>query len=1180
MYPNHALPQSGQQFDPAQYAASGSFVPPPPLRAGSALAQHAAPGSYASPAQSHPQAAYLNSAYAQQQQQQQQQQQAAAAQMNSTMFGAAPPGSATPGQHQPQQWQQANAQQQYAQQGMYSTAGGAYAGMSQAPSTASLFQQQLAQQQAMSTASPGQHTQQPNYQNSAQSQQAYAQQAYAQQQAQAQARASQPPPPAQPSYPTQPPAPQQAASPYAQPTRPAGQPSSMQELQAVLRGVNLQGMTSERFAQLTPAQQAAVREFLTRSRQAQQAQLGLGMPGANASPVASGSAPSPAARPSTGQGQPGQSQGQFNGAQSQQQAQRPSPAPGTPVQGQAGPYSQQNAVFLKSLAEFYNKKGVAFSGAPIVDGQPLDVARTFAAVTQAGGFNGVTNGRKWGLIASGLGYPAAAPDQHPEQRLQALMQGYQQVLYPFEQYWVHMQQARLAQQRGQPIPPAPVFGNSSAPSPAATAFTQPSAPPTAAPSTPQSQSQPTRPPTATTRPASRAAGPATPAPVAAPSPFAGSMPPPEAPSPFAMGATRPNTAGEDVKGKAKAEDAFGTVKTEETSFALPSAPSAGPFAAAAVSPAKPAEPVVPPRRKRRRIEYAPLARPLDTHGGHDLALVEAIHHRLDKLRPRRTVRDLGTVDVHGLVMGLRSRLASEVSFALNALATIAMASQQDLQTLRVAFRLRENPELVEELLDLLEETAFGVDGEGEVEDEAEKLPQRRGATPAPNTYRALFRLVEDEASALAPPPSPPPPLDPLEDGGSSLRPAETVLAVANLVRTFAFDPDNAHFLRQDGRAAALLVRAASLPLKRARVPGASASRWPVRVTAADSMALKKAALETLAAFGTSVQLDAWPTATAQKTLDLLLFFIREPHSHREPWAFDLSNTPGMAARLAQVHAYAPQSNSIPPYLDLGLSTFARVVLPDANRSVVARLLDGDELHALFDALVRLLPVAEADFQLLTFEVGIVHVHNAIMTLYNLAFLAPAGVKARLRADPKVVKSLLRVVRRLAGTLSLSHDAEIWQGIADRCIAILRLLDDVDRPVGGAKAAQQGPNADLPWWGMSMSGLDDDEEPASSAPSDAGGGIGALAGVDEDAAGPEADVAAAAVDALARPAASGPASRAAVAAAAPILAGEVRALFEHVQMGSLQLVIPALAQMADGTRGGGGLGERTKKRRAG
>ncbi|BGP44557.1 hypothetical protein JCM10450v2_000371 [Rhodotorula kratochvilovae] len=1150
MYPNHALPQSGQQYDPAQYAASGSFVPPPPLRADSALAQHAQPGTYGSPAQSHTQAAYLNSAYAQQQQQQQQ----AGAQMNATaMFGAAQPGGAAPAQQQQQQQWQQTGTQQYAQQGMYANAGGAYSGMSQPPSTASLFQQQLAQQQAMSAGSPAQQTQQPNYQNLAQSQQAYAQQAYQQQQAQAQAqaRASQPPPPAQPPHPAQPSAPQQAPSPYAQQPRPPGQPQSMQDLQATLRGVNLQGMNTERFQQLTPAQQAAVREFLARSRQAQQAQLGLGMPGAAGSPSAAGSAASPPARPPTAPGQP---QAQMNGAQAQvqAQAQRPGPAPGTPAQGQgqANAYSQQTAVFLKTLAEFYNKKGVAFSGPPVIEGRQIDLARMFAAVTQAGGLAGVSNGRKWGLIASGLGFPAAAPDQHPEQRLQTLMQAYQQVLYPFEQYWIHMQQARLAQQRGQPIPPAPSFGPgaSSAPSPAPSALTHPSAPPTAAPGTPQ-----TRPATATTRPVSRAAAAPTPtpAPGAAGSPFAGSMPPPDAaPSPFAMGGTRPGTAsgvGEDVKGKGKAEETFGAVK-------------------AAASPAKPAEPPIPPRRKRRRIEYTPLARPLDTHGGQDLALVEAIHHRLDKLRPRRTVQDLGTVDIHGLTMGLRSRLASEVSYALNALATIAMVSPQELHNIGVAFRLRDNPELVEEMLDLLEETAFGLDGAGEVDDEAqeEKPPGRRAAAHEPNTYRALFRLVEDEASDLAPPPSPPP-FDPLDDdGGSSLRPAETVLAVANLVRTFAFDPDNAHYLRQEGRAAELLVRAASLPLKRARAASAPTARWPVRVTAADSMALKKAALETLAAFGTSLQLDAFPTATAQKTLDLLLFFIREPHTHREPWAFDLSNTPGMAGRLAQVHAYAPQSSSIPPYLDLGLSTFARVVLPDANRSVVGRLLGADELHALFDGLVRLLPVAEADFQLLTFEVGIVYVHNAIMTLYNLAFLAPAGVKARLRADPKVVKSLLRVVRRLAGTLSLSHDAEIWQGIADRCIAILRLLDDVDRPVSGARAAQQGANADLPWWGMSMSGLDDDE--VASSPDD-GAGVGALGGVDED----EDDA-----DALARPAAPTPREL----AAAPILAGEVRALFEHAQAGQLQLVIPALAQMADGTRGGGGGGAGGKKRRVG
>jgi len=669
--------------------------------------------------------------------------------------------------------------------------------------------------------------------------------------------------------------------------------------------------------------------------------------------------------------------------------------------------------------------------------------------------------------------------------------------------------------------------------------------------------------------------------------------PPGAPSPFASAnGTRPGTASgpsEDLKAKAKEEDSsassslsFADLQAQHSLTKLPSCAAddnslrnAAPSAPLPATAPAPALPVGPPRRKRRRIEYAPLARPIDTYGGTDLALVEAIFHRLDKMRPRRTIADLGTVDVHGLTMSLRSRLASEVSYALNALATIAMAPPHETR-----FKLRDNADLVEELLDLLEETAFGLDGAGDDDVGEVHEPSSAGvehgtaSCPEPDTYRRLFSLVEEEASEPAP--LPPPPSSDLA-ASSSLRPAEVTLAVVNLVRTFAFDDDDAQFLIEDGRAAALLVRAASLPLERARHCADSSSSPSslsvVHVTAAQSMALKKAALETLAAFGTSVRLDAFSPATAAQTVALLLFFVRHPHTHREPWAFDLSNTPGMAAKQAQVHAYPPASaassvtgSAVPPYLDLGLSTFARLVLPDANRAVVARLLDPDELHALFDALVRLLPVAEADFQLMTFEVGIVHVHNTIMTLYNLAFLAPASVRLRLRADPKAVKSLLRVVRRLVGTLSASHDTEIWQGIAERCMAILRLLDDVDRPVSGAKAAQQGAHASLPWWGLSMSGLDDDDAGA----------------VDEGPPSPGEDAAATGEDGVVdqerrasttagvkRDLAHGPGSSSSAAAAGPILAGERRALFEAVQMGSLQLAIPALAQMADATRGSGG-----------
>ncbi|GJN92219.1 hypothetical protein Rhopal_005249-T1 [Rhodotorula paludigena] len=1172
MYPAQpGIPQQQQHFDPAQYPA-GAFpqqpgADPPRAQPGSAYGAQA-PQPYSASAyvqQTVPRGAQLD----------------AGGQSTAAMFG-------TPTQQQGQQGSWPSGTQPYGAPGIYP--GGAYPGMQQQqqqpPSTSALFQQHLAAQQAAMGSSPA-----PNaYQNLAQQQQA--QQQYMQNPPQPFQQTPARPPPSNPAFstPSYTPAPPQSAAPQQQQTpstypqqqqqqqqRPPNQTMSNQELQAALRGVQLQGMTQERFQQLTPLQQAALREMMARSRAQQQAQLGLGMPGSPAAAAATGS-PAPSGSGSATPARPPVAVSQANGVPAPPAAARPG-QPGAAPQMSGPGQTQQNPMFLKALLEFHAKRNVPFVGPPVVEGRTLDLARLFAAVSQGGGFQSITASRRWGLVLTGLGFAAPSADQQPEQRVQAIQQAYQQSLLPFEQYWTQMQQlkAAQAQNRAAGSTPSAMAVNGPAGSPPASASTiPPSTAGSMGPSTPQQQ--PTRPSTATaTRPASRAA--ATPAPAIAPSPAA--MQPVQtidltgsAPSPALV---RPGTAGaEDVKGKGKAEELLSAVKPEDGAFTatppVPTLPSQSPAQTAA--DVKPTEPAAPPRRKRRRIEYAPLTRPVDTHGGYELPYLEAVFHRVDKLRPRRNVHELGTVDVHSLVMSLRCRLATEVSYALNVLATIAIASRRE----QGAFSLVENPEVVEELLDLLEDTAFGVDGEGDVEDEPASQPtakkgpgtsaSRTTSTAAPTTYRELFALVEHEANELVPPRAPSPPPDPSEEGlTSSLRRAEVIVAVVNLLRTFALEPDYMQLVRSEPRIVELLIRVASLPLRRDDY-ASPASRWPVRVSAADSMVLKKAALETLSTFGTSIHLDQYPLSSAQKALDLLLFFVRNPHSHREPFSFDLSGTPGMAARLPQLHAMPVTPTTVPAYLDLGLAAFARVGLLDANRSVIGRLIDPDELQSLFRALVQLLPLAEADFQLIAFDVGLVHVHNLAMTLYNLAFLAPSSVKARLRPDVQVVKPLLRVVRRLA-LLAPSPDPQLCAALAERCIATLQLLDDGRRPARGAAAAQQGPNAELPWWGLSMSGLDDDDDGhvASSPPPSATGDEG-----DEPGAGDEEEH---------EPVDEGtpvPAAEAATkrsADRAPILASEARALFEQAALGPATVSLPALVALTNASDGRGGVKKRKK-----
>ncbi|PWN36997.1 uncharacterized protein FA14DRAFT_8558 [Meira miltonrushii] len=132
--------------------------------------------------------------------------------------------------------------------------------------------------------------------------------------------------------------------------------------------------------------------------------------------------------------------------------------------------------------------------------------------------------------------------------------------------------------------------------------------------------------------------------------------------------------------------------------------SAGPVAIPSVGTTStaPAEPVKPSKYK---IEYLPIRRDVSSFGGWDLDSVEAQIGPILAGRGRfpRSVRELGTVDIEGLIMSLRSRVEIEVTYALNALFILTAGVQAPGFNLLLSLC----EDLSDELLDILEEAAFG-----------------------------------------------------------------------------------------------------------------------------------------------------------------------------------------------------------------------------------------------------------------------------------------------------------------------------------------------------------------------------------------------------------------------------------------------------------------------------------------
>ncbi|GAA6062401.1 hypothetical protein JCM10212_006187 [Sporobolomyces blumeae] len=980
-------------------------------------------------------------------------------------------------------------------------------------STASLFQQQLQQQQqqqqhgSMAPSQQTAHAGGNNYQTSAQAymqtQQALANARQAQQQQFGTATPYSNPSQLLGSQQT----PQSAAQapPNQQRPNPMQPSMSAADMMQALRGVNVAAMTAQQFAALTPIQQAAFREYTVRSRahqMQQQAQLGLGLPSSPSTPTnqkpqapnqstsgANGSAPTSSNRPIAGPPQAG--------------------ATTTPTQ----------LGFLKALSDFYQKRGIQINSPPLVEGRPIDLPRFYAAVTQNGGFMNTNANRSWGLVATALGFPAASPNEHPESRLQQLASAYHTTLFAFEQALSQaQQQARqlhAARAAGQASGTAVANGVTAPLGPASSAALASTAQHAQPPSQPSSGGQAQ--PSASANAANarlRSLGTPDANNVAQTRPGSSSAPSnayPAGPPPFGArpSVSQPQATGEgvgtgiaDVKGKGKAfDDQAGMIKAEENALNASPAPLSAslstpkaPFASLAATglsalqassprpmtadrtPAQPLKtepvpPAQPPRRKRQKIEYVPFSKVHDAVGGYDLAMVEEVLEQTSKRKRPRTAYDLGLVDLHSLTMSLRSRLASEVSFALNSLTLISMSIRSHPQENNViTFPLARCRELYEELVDLLEETAFGFDGDAE-QDAGRRDEGPRGETE-PRQYRDLFRTIVEEAGRV------PTEDDEEEDrdrtirladeGLTPLRPSDVLLSILNILRNFSIADDNAILMGRDPVLLDVLLKVAHLPLKKRGGPK-DGIRWPVRVAPSDSMTIRKDVLELVTSFGLEVRLEGRPLATARRLFDLLAFFLLDAEQVGK-LAFDLSSAPGSASRLSQ-----PPSLRIAPYVDLALAAFARITLPDTNRTMISRLAPQGTLERLFDSLMRLLPISEPDFQILTNHAGLLYVENLAMALYNLAYVASPELKMSLRSRPGYIRGLLRVVKRLSGASpeAMSH----FQPLTDRCIATLSLLSSL----GGVTVGSTGiESSDVPWWGMSMSGWDADDEAVDGA----------------------------------------------------------------------------------------------------
>ncbi|KAI0361749.1 hypothetical protein OH77DRAFT_1492728 [Trametes cingulata] len=439
-------------------------------------------------------------------------------------------------------------------------------------------------------------------------------------------------------------------------------------------------------------------------------------------------------------------------------------------------------------------------------------------------------------------------------------------------------------------------------------------------------------------------------------------------------------------------------------------------------------PVAPPP-SRRKIEYVPYAREVDTAGGRDLEHIQAEWARMST-KPMRHIDEWGQVDIDALTLSLRSRVSTEMSYALTTftILTLLRGSNQG-----GGFPILQAPELLDELVDLVEDLAFeDVEDEGYPDEVSPIITHRELVNSLVEDGTKPFAALEREQGAKDP------------DHGPRHRPAEIILVVINILRNLSVASENQECLAKHEKLLHVVLRLCSL------APSSkSSSPLPLSsvLSLADLVTIRKDVMNLLLNIALQVNLSPAPPKelllTVRRAYEVLASYLIDPTEAISPFQWILQTGIPPA-----VHQPKP-----PALADMALETFSRFTLPDDNRQVVSKAVPQTWLWSLLEALVHRLPVADNDFQVIMRDVWLTYVERLIMALYSLAFLAPPEVKERAKRDRQLgfPKVMLRLVKKFTvhAPPELRHHFAIS---VRRAIEAMKIVDDAEDAFDQSRSA--------------------------------------------------------------------------------------------------------------------------------
>lgn len=423
---------------------------------------------------------------------------------------------------------------------------------------------------------------------------------------------------------------------------------------------------------------------------------------------------------------------------------------------------------------------------------------------------------------------------------------------------------------------------------------------------------------------------------------------------------------------------------------------------------------------RTKIEYIPLAREVDTYGGRDFNTLEDEYLRSQR-RPMRDINEWGTVDIEALTMSIRCRLTVELSYALT---TLTLLSTMKGPTPGSGFPIAQCSDLLEEVLDLLEDEAFGgvTDTPQYCLMEDTQIPRHRElVTLAIETELLPFAGLKNEQNLRR------------TDHGPRHRSSQIILAVMNIIRNLSVIPDNVQFMARHDRTMELVLRVCGVIVPQQGGPPRPASP---ALSIPDVINVRKDALNILSNLSVIISFPP-STPPSESTIrictrifELVASILIEPADAIPPTQMlKLGGTP--------FHNCKPPSLS-----DVALDVFTHIAHLDHNRKIFSKAIPQQWLWRLLETLVRRLPVSDPDFAFLSRESWLSYLEKATMAIYVIAFLSPPELKQKIKSARSLHFSqiMLRMAHRLAAT-NASPEARQWfLSTARRAIEAMKAVD--------------------------------------------------------------------------------------------------------------------------------------------